>query len=726
MYTVKKRGIRLNRRILFRKILIDTSIVLALFVTFSVFFKNDITGINFVAGTIPHSCSNSDDGSYWDNRGYSTDPCCGLSCGCLEGGAGCSLCCPISQEGAARDYYCDDDDYDQCFYCTTCTGGSNARCSSRETNECDSDCGGSPQCDDQLTGVYSCTNNINTGGYCNSECVYTAASNTCESSCPGYNGLSECDGIATGGTIAYCNKGGETYFADKCSDTCTGQDRLDNVCRSAGFGAGCTADAACNGLTPNNCVDGIYCKSNCEQDADNDGDGIDNSCDTENTLADCDDGVDNDGDNLCDSDGCGIMPPEPECMGLCSSCDKCGQGALNVCDRVECEMYCGSCYFISEVLGGSCHVCPGSECVDYGNDQTSCENDVCDLNNCAWTGSECCGITNGGVEVCDNIDNDCDGQIDESVTRACQDYTVGVCATSTQVCTAGLWSECQARTAEICDDNLDNDCDGGSDCLDSECKGEINLEGKTCCMDDLGFNDIFCPVDSQCVFDECADDRSKNGYSYDYFCGDSGYCEYDDVYCFEECENSGCCYPSDGTAVCSEDGDLMDVDKEGSFEICCGGDWKGAYCTGSSCSSTDNLDHDCCSTNDCTGMTTGDCGELNCQDTDYACTVVKHTNFCDGKTSGECGVASGTCTTESQGWYASYTCNYWGDNNQCDNDFYCGGSFSCGNSCTDFCNVGCEFCYSICSGFVGDNNPDTLPANINSCIKHGCWGECVL
>lgn len=100
---------------------------------------------------------------------------------------------------------------------------------------------------------------------------------------------------------------------------------------------------------------------------------------------------------------------------------------------------------------------------------------------CAETGTYVCNAGNtdiecsvtGGVssaEICDNVDNDCDSSVDESLSQAC--YTgpggtagVGICRNGSQVCATGTWGTCVGQVlpaTEICD-NINNDCDGATD-----------------------------------------------------------------------------------------------------------------------------------------------------------------------------------------------------------------------------------------------------------------------
>jgi len=82
-------------------------------------------------------------------------------------------------------------------------------------------------------------------------------------------------------------------------------------------------------------------------------------------------------------------------------------------------------------------------------------------------------------EVCDGLDNDCDYQTDEDLTRACST----ICGSGLERCVMGSWVDCDARqpTSEVCDGFVDDDCDGT---VDENCEC---IEGQTrVCGIDVG------------------------------------------------------------------------------------------------------------------------------------------------------------------------------------------------------------------------------------------------
>ena len=124
-----------------------------------------------------------------------------------------------------------------------------------------------------------------------------------------------------------------------------------------------------------------------------------------------------------------------------------------------------------EVCDGLDNNCNGN--VDEGLGSTTCGLGQCNhtVNNCVGGVLQVCNPFQGAqAEICDGIDNDCDGQTDEGLgTTTCG---LGVCNHTVQNCLGGTPQVCnplQGAVAEVCNDGLDNDCDGFIDCADPNC-----------------------------------------------------------------------------------------------------------------------------------------------------------------------------------------------------------------------------------------------------------------
>jgi len=271
-------------------------------------------------------------------------------------------------------------------------------------------------------------------------------------------GDNDCDGAVDEGTLNACGRCGRlpTEVCNGRDDDCDG--RVDEGAQNA-----C---GACGELPPELCD----CQDNdCDARVD---EGLNcPSCSCVPSAESCD-RVDNDCDGAVDE-------------GLRNACNQCGAPNAELCNALDED--CDG--FIDEDVAGV-----GAPC---GQAVGACTAGV---QRCVGGELVCEGATMPLSEICDGVDNDCDGRSEEGAVNAC-----GVCGPTMN---------------EFCD-NIDNDCDGDDDsrdlcgaealCLNGECTTPC-VQGE--CVSPLvcvnGFcstpcRNRDCPSGWVCQNGECAD-----------------------------------------------------------------------------------------------------------------------------------------------------------------------------------------------------------------------------
>ncbi|MBN1656404.1 MAG: hypothetical protein JXA30_21725 [Deltaproteobacteria bacterium] len=414
---------------------------------------------------------------------------------CVLGGAGCQHSYRPAGYACGTDGSCDGaGNCVECVYDSDCDDGNDCDgvdyCDAfGACHDGDYPCGATQLCDPAL-GCLDCYDNdadtYGTGTQCSVQDCDDGDPNQYPGATEFCNGEDDdCDGIQDGsegltqqcgttdvgsctfgieqcqddGSWAYCNALFPTTETcngadDDCDGVLDGSENLTQQCGTTDVGACTFGTETCqNNGTWAGCTAVFPATETCN--------GADDDCDTvldgsENLTRQCgttDVGACSFGTETCQNNGSwagctAVFPTTETCNGADDDCDGVLDGSENLTRQ------CGT----TDV--GAC---------SFGTE--TCQN------NGSWAG---CTAVFPATETCNGVDDDCDGVLDgsENLTQQCGTTDVGECTFGSESCdNSGNWVNCSAvfPVTEVCDDTLDNDCDGYTDGADDDCCSETVL-----------------------------------------------------------------------------------------------------------------------------------------------------------------------------------------------------------------------------------------------------------
>jgi hypothetical protein len=381
--------------------------------------------------------------------------------------------------------------------------------------------------------VPACTNSICAVG---ARVADDSGCNTRESNACGYY------------TSVFCNAN-VTQSAPSCPTSCTNNNQCDpganctngQCVPNAGAGGACTTSSQCDsGLT---CVDGVCCTSTCT--------GLCQACNLSGSQGICrpiasgNDPGGECGQVACtgyyfgfEGSTCFAMAAVSANTTSCNGASAC-ESAADVCPTSSKGTSVSSCHATCQTpTPGTCSGTTPPQCTNITGGTQTCGVGACQrtVDRCESGAPKTCVPGQPSAEVCDGIDNDCDGLTDAAdpnlVLVACNNQN-GVCSGSMRpasLCVAGRWNSCtntqytahstffQAGTETSCD-GRDNDCDASTDedfTYTSPAGTQVVGAGKACgtgaCFGGttqcgLG-NTLLCSTDNRIATETC--DGSDN------------------------------------------------------------------------------------------------------------------------------------------------------------------------------------------------------------------------
>jgi hypothetical protein len=368
-------------------------------------------------------------------------------------------------------------------------------------------------------------------------------------------------------------QGASEVSCDGLDNDCNGQTDEDfgltmlNGVLVTGSGKACGVGKCVGGVTTcKSDESGIYCptEANAASEVCNK---VDDDCDGKTDAADPVDLIANDSKNCENQKGvcAGAKKPATLCVaGVWGACGNAEYTANNAAYEPGVEAHCdgkdNDCSgaadedFSTTLLNGATVSGVGTAC---GVGKCSGGTTACDANS---TGIYCPSESKAVNEVCNNVDDDCDGKTDAADStdlitydqRSCENQS-GVCLNSKKpasLCVGGGWQACtdavyaahstsyQAGMETSCDAK-DNDCNGSVDedfsvqlktgawvsGVNTNCGAGACAGGKTAC--NAAKTGIYCPTEANAGIETCSNADEDCDGAVDEGCDDDGddYCD---------------------------------------------------------------------------------------------------------------------------------------------------------------------------------------------------------